>query len=45
VEEFRVAVSEACRIPLEQVTTGTCGPVAGTHVGPGMIGISRILAG
>ncbi len=45
VEEFRVSVSAACRIPLEQVTMGTCGPVAGTHVGPGMIGISRIVAG
>lgn len=45
VEGFRVSVSEAARVPLEQVTVGMCGPVAGTHGGPGLIGISRILAG
>jgi len=45
LEEFRVSVSEVCQIPLEQISVGVCGPVAGTHVGPGIVGISRIVAG
>lgn len=45
VEGFRASVSEACQVPLEQVAVGSLGAVAGTHGGPGLIGISRILAG
>jgi DegV family protein with EDD domain len=45
VEEFRVQVSEACRVPLERIEVVLTGPVAGTHVGPGMVGVTRIVAG
>ena len=44
-EEFRVQVSEACRVPLERIEVVLTGPVAGTHVGPGMVGVTRIVAG
>jgi len=45
IEEFRSQVSEACRVPLEDIEVVLTGPVAGTHVGPGMVGVTRIVAG
>ena len=45
VEGFREQVAAAVGLELGAVEVGLTGPVAGTHVGPGMIGISRILAG
>lgn len=44
IEAFADAVAEACRVPAEQVAVSLTGPVAGAHVGPGMKGITRILA-
>ena len=45
IEDFRVQVSEACGVPLERIEVVLTGPVAGTHVGPGMVGVTRIVAG
>lgn len=43
VEEFRAQVAEAAGLPPGQLDVGLTGPVAGAHVGPGMVGISLIL--
>ena len=45
VESFRDDVAAAVGLEPGTVEIGLTGPVAGTHVGPGMVGISRILAG
>ena len=45
VEGFVDAVAAATGLPREEIEIGMTGPVAGAHVGPGMIGVSRILAG
>jgi DegV family protein with EDD domain len=45
IEDFRAQVSEACGVPLERIEVVLTGPVAGTHVGPGMVGVTRIVAG
>ncbi|MEA2026660.1 MAG: DegV family protein, partial [Chloroflexota bacterium] len=42
VEAFRDQVAAATGRAPEEVEIGMTGPVAGTHLGPGMIGISRI---
>ncbi len=43
VEGFCAQVAAAAGVALEQMEVSLTGPVAGTHVGPGMIGITRIL--
>ena len=45
VEGFADAVAEVTGLPRAEIEIGMTGPVAGAHVGPGMIGVSRILAG
>lgn len=45
IEAFRDRVAEVCRVAPESVEISLTGPVAGAHVGPGMKGITRILAG
>jgi DegV family protein with EDD domain len=45
LEEFRAAAAQVIGADVSEVEVGTIGPVAGAHVGPGLIGISRILAG
>jgi DegV family protein with EDD domain len=45
VEGFRDAVAAATGLPADSIEIGLTGPVAGTHVGPGMVGISRINTG
>lgn len=45
VEDFADQVAEVTRVPRAEIEIGMTGPVAGAHVGPGMIGVSRILAG
>lgn len=45
VEAFRDQAAAAMGLDPGAVEIGLTGPVAGTHVGPGMVGISRILAG
>jgi DegV family protein with EDD domain len=45
VEDFRDAVAAATGLPADSIEIGLTGPVAGTHVGPGMVGISRINTG
>jgi len=42
VEAFRDQVAAATGRAPEEVEIGMVGPVAGTHLGPGLIGISRI---
>ncbi len=42
VEAFRDQVAAASGRAPEEVEIGMVGPVAGTHLGPGLIGISRI---
>jgi DegV family protein with EDD domain len=44
IEEFRAQVAAATGTSLEQVEVNMTGPVAGAHIGPGMVGFSRILA-
>lgn len=44
LDGFVDAVAEATGVPRGQIEIGMTGPVAGAHVGPGMIGVSRILA-
>lgn len=38
-------VAAVTRVPRDEIEVGMTGPVAGAHVGPGMIGVSRILVG
>ncbi len=45
LEEFRAAAAEVAGAELADVEVGSVGPVAGAHVGPGLIGITRILTG
>lgn len=45
VDGFVDSVAEVTGIPRDEIEIGMTGPVAGAHVGPGMIGVSRILAG
>ncbi len=45
LEEFRAAAAQVIGADVAEVEVGTIGPVAGAHVGPGLIGVSRILAG
>jgi DegV family protein with EDD domain len=45
LDEFRAAAAEVAGCSVDDVEVGSIGPVAGAHIGPGMIGISRILAG
>lgn len=45
LEEFRAAAAQVVGADVAEVEVGTIGPVAGAHVGPGLIGVSRILAG
>jgi DegV family protein with EDD domain len=45
VEEFADQVAEATRVPREEIEIILTGPVAGAHVGPDMVGVTRILAG
>ena len=44
VESFADEVAEATGLPRDEIEIGLTGPVAGAHVGPGMIGVTRILA-
>jgi DegV family protein with EDD domain len=43
IEVFRAEFIAAAKIDPDRVATGLTGPVAGTHVGPGMYGVSLIL--
>ena len=43
VEGFRAQVAAAAGVTVEQVDVSLTGPVAGAHVGPGMIGVTRVL--
>ncbi len=43
MEAFRDEVAAATRLPAADIDIGLTGPVAGTHVGPGMVGVSLIL--
>ena len=43
VEAFRDQVGEAAGVPGASLDIGLTGPVAGAHVGPGMVGVSVIL--
>jgi DegV family protein with EDD domain len=43
VEGFCAEVAAAAGVEPDQVVVSLTGPVAGSHVGPGMIGVSRIL--
>lgn len=43
IEAFRAEFIAAAGIDPDLVATGLAGPVAGTHVGPGMYGVSLIL--
>ena len=43
IETFCAQVANAAGVPPDQVEVSLTGPVAGTHVGPGMLGITRIL--
>jgi DegV family protein with EDD domain len=43
VDDFRVQVAAATGHATEDIEIGLTGPVAGTHVGPGMVGITRFL--
>ena len=45
LEEFRAAAAEVAGVDVADVEVGYIGPVAGAHIGPGMVGVSRILAG
>jgi DegV family protein with EDD domain len=42
IEAFRDEFADLAGLPREQVDIGLVGPVAGTHVGPGMYGVSLI---
>jgi fatty acid-binding protein DegV len=42
---YREQVAQACGRPVEELEVGMAGPVAGSHVGPGMVGVSLILTG
>ena len=43
VEGFCAEVARVTGVALDQIEVSLTGPVAGTHVGPGMIGFTRIL--
>ena len=43
VDDFRAQVAAAAGVAIDHVEVSLTGPVAGSHVGPGMIGITRIL--
>ena len=43
LETYREQVAEASGRPVDELEVGMAGPVAGTHVGPGMVGVSLIL--
>ena len=45
LEAYREQVAQACGRPVEALEVGMAGPVAGSHVGPGMVGVSLILTG
>ncbi len=44
VARFRAQVAAAAGVEVEQVEVSLTGPVAGAHVGPGMMGITRVKA-
>ena len=45
VEQFADQVAEATGVPRDEIEIILTGPVAGAHVGPDMVGVTRILAG
>jgi fatty acid-binding protein DegV len=45
IEGFRAAAALVAGVDVSEVEVSSIGPVAGAHVGPGLVGISRILAG
>lgn len=45
VEDFADQVAEATSVPRSEIEIILTGPVAGAHVGPDMVGVTRILAG
>jgi DegV family protein with EDD domain len=45
VEQFADQVAEATGVPRSEIEIILTGPVAGAHVGPDMVGVTRILAG
>jgi DegV family protein with EDD domain len=45
LDEFVEAVAAVGGCTVDEVEVGMIGPVAGTHAGPGMIGITRIFTG
>lgn len=45
LQTYREQVAQACGRPVEELEVGLAGPVAGSHVGPGMVGASLILTG
>ena len=45
LEGFRAAAAQVAGVDVSEVEVSSIGPVAGAHIGPGMVGISRILAG
>ncbi len=45
VEAFADEVAAATGIARDEIEIGLTGPVAGAHVGPGMVGVTRIVAG
>ena len=44
IEAFCESAAKVAGVTADQVEVTLVGPVAGTHVGPGMIGITRILS-
>ena len=45
VEQFADQVAEATGVARDEIEVILTGPVAGAHVGPDMVGVTRILAG
>ncbi len=45
VEEFADQVAAATGVARDEIEISLTGPVAGAHVGPDMVGVTRILAG
>lgn len=43
LDAYRQQVAQACGRPVDELEVGMAGPVAGSHVGPGMVGVSLIL--
>jgi fatty acid kinase fatty acid binding subunit len=42
LDTFVTQLARAAHVPEDRIEVGLCGPVAGTHAGPGLIGVTRI---